>query len=206
MNDFDRSHAHAIPQGRADMAVDAGLRSFMLGVYNKLALGLLLSAALAYITAEVPAARRRPRISDQGIAEHLVQPPARRAPPPGRDRLGRAGRGRDRRAQLHGGPGVLARGERGARSPLRAASAVPRGRGGGRPRTSVGNGRRGPSAARVWRALAPTTAGSRPRCRGPPAARASRGLLLQIRRADRGRRSEPALGLAVPRPTRAPER
>ena len=57
MNDFNRSRAGAIPVDRADMAVDAGLRSFMLGVYNKLALGLLLSAALAYITAEVPAAR-----------------------------------------------------------------------------------------------------------------------------------------------------
>ncbi len=33
--------------GRADMAVDAGLRSFMLGVYNKMALGLALTAILA---------------------------------------------------------------------------------------------------------------------------------------------------------------
>jgi FtsH-binding integral membrane protein len=30
--------------------VDAGLRAFMLGVYNKVALGLLLSAALAFVT------------------------------------------------------------------------------------------------------------------------------------------------------------
>ncbi len=29
------------------MAVDAGLRAFMLGVYNKVGLGLILSAALA---------------------------------------------------------------------------------------------------------------------------------------------------------------
>ena len=41
------------------MAVDAGLRAFMLGVYNKLALGLILSAALAYVTADrLPAVRR----------------------------------------------------------------------------------------------------------------------------------------------------
>jgi FtsH-binding integral membrane protein len=32
------------------MAVDVGLRSFMLGVYNKLGLGLILSAALAWVT------------------------------------------------------------------------------------------------------------------------------------------------------------
>lgn len=31
-----------------DTSVDAGLRSFMLGVYNKMGLGLLVSAALAY--------------------------------------------------------------------------------------------------------------------------------------------------------------
>ena len=42
------------PAGRADMAVDAGLRSFMLGVYNKMALGLLLSGVLAFIAGTVP--------------------------------------------------------------------------------------------------------------------------------------------------------
>jgi FtsH-binding integral membrane protein len=49
MSDFNRGFT-SIPAGRADMATDAGLRSFMLGVYNKVALGLLLSAALAYAT------------------------------------------------------------------------------------------------------------------------------------------------------------
>ena len=38
----------------ADMSVDIGLRKFMLGVYNKMALGLLLSAALAWITSHAP--------------------------------------------------------------------------------------------------------------------------------------------------------
>jgi FtsH-binding integral membrane protein len=50
MSDFNRGYARTIPADRADMSVDAGLRSFMLGVYNKMALGLLLSAALAYVT------------------------------------------------------------------------------------------------------------------------------------------------------------
>ncbi len=49
MSDFNRGYT-SIPAGRADMAVDAGLRSFMLGVYNKVSLGLLLSAALAWAT------------------------------------------------------------------------------------------------------------------------------------------------------------
>jgi hypothetical protein len=49
MSDFNRGFS-SIPAGRADMAVDAGLRSFMLGVYNKVALGLVLSAVLAYAT------------------------------------------------------------------------------------------------------------------------------------------------------------
>jgi FtsH-binding integral membrane protein len=54
MSDFDRGYARTIPADRADMSVDAGLRSFMLGVYNKLALGLVLSAALAWLTADFP--------------------------------------------------------------------------------------------------------------------------------------------------------
>src|SRR5262245_24397125 len=47
MTDY-HSQARPIPTSRADMAVDAGLRAFMLGVYNKMALGLVWSAALAY--------------------------------------------------------------------------------------------------------------------------------------------------------------
>ena len=57
MSDYDRGFPRAVPAGAADMAVDAGLRGFMLGVYNKVALGLLLSAALAYVTSSVPAVR-----------------------------------------------------------------------------------------------------------------------------------------------------
>jgi FtsH-binding integral membrane protein len=54
MNDYLR-RAQAIPAGRADMAVDTGLRAFMLGVFNKMALGLALSAGLAFATYSVPA-------------------------------------------------------------------------------------------------------------------------------------------------------
>jgi FtsH-binding integral membrane protein len=50
MNDFNRGYARSIPADRADMSVDAGLRKFMLGVYNKVALGLVLSAVLAFLT------------------------------------------------------------------------------------------------------------------------------------------------------------
>jgi FtsH-binding integral membrane protein len=49
MSDYNRGFARSIP-AQADMSVDAGLRGFMLGVYNKVALGLLLSAALAWLT------------------------------------------------------------------------------------------------------------------------------------------------------------
>lgn len=51
MSDYN---ARSIP-ATADMAVDAGLRSFMLGVYNKMALGLALSAGIAYGVAVTPA-------------------------------------------------------------------------------------------------------------------------------------------------------
>jgi FtsH-binding integral membrane protein len=55
MSDYDRGFPRSVPAaGAADMAVDAGLRGFMLGVYNKLALGLLLSAVLAWVTASYP--------------------------------------------------------------------------------------------------------------------------------------------------------
>ena len=52
MSDFNRGYARTIPADRADMSVDAGLRSFMLGVYNKVALGLVVSAALAFLTGQ----------------------------------------------------------------------------------------------------------------------------------------------------------
>jgi FtsH-binding integral membrane protein len=52
MSDYNRNATRAIP-AQTDMAVDAGLRAFMLGVYNKVALGLVLSAVLAYVTGQV---------------------------------------------------------------------------------------------------------------------------------------------------------
>jgi len=57
MSDFNRglSRPSAVP---ADMSVDAGLRSFMLGVYNKVGLGLVLSAALAWVTGNYPPAQK----------------------------------------------------------------------------------------------------------------------------------------------------
>lgn len=54
MSDY-HSQTRSIPTGRADMAVDAGLRSFMLGVYNKMGLGLLLSGGLAWFVGTTPA-------------------------------------------------------------------------------------------------------------------------------------------------------
>jgi len=50
MNDFTHTQARA---GSMDMSVDAGLRAFMLGVYNKLALGLVVSGLLAIATSQV---------------------------------------------------------------------------------------------------------------------------------------------------------
>ena len=52
MSDF--RNGYSIPR-TADMAVDAGLRSFMLGVYNKLAIGLVVAGVLVYVTGNVPA-------------------------------------------------------------------------------------------------------------------------------------------------------
>ncbi|HEX8232531.1 MAG TPA: Bax inhibitor-1/YccA family protein [Caulobacteraceae bacterium] len=59
MSDYDRGLWRPAPAQApaADMAVDAGLRAFMLGVYNKVALGLIVSAALAYVTSSVEPVR-----------------------------------------------------------------------------------------------------------------------------------------------------
>jgi FtsH-binding integral membrane protein len=53
MSDF-RNGFSTSASAPADMAVDAGLRSFMLGVYNKLALGLAVAGVLAYVVGNVP--------------------------------------------------------------------------------------------------------------------------------------------------------
>ncbi|MBE7219142.1 MAG: Bax inhibitor-1/YccA family protein [Caulobacteraceae bacterium] len=53
MSDFNRGFGQSFPRDRGTSAaapVDAGLRQFMLGVYNKMGLGLLLSAVLALVT------------------------------------------------------------------------------------------------------------------------------------------------------------
>jgi hypothetical protein len=50
MSDFDRGVVRPSTVAAPDMSIDVGLRSFMLGVYNKVALGLVLSAALAWVT------------------------------------------------------------------------------------------------------------------------------------------------------------
>ena len=57
MSDFNNGYARPLPQS-ADMSVDAGLRAFMLGVYNKLAIGLVVAAALAWVVGNVPAVQQ----------------------------------------------------------------------------------------------------------------------------------------------------
>lgn len=57
MNDFMRAQARTFPSARPmDMSVDAGLRAFMLGVYNKMALGLVVSGLLAFAATMQPLA------------------------------------------------------------------------------------------------------------------------------------------------------
>ncbi len=54
MADFQYAQTRTGAQ-TGDMATDAGLRKFMLGVYNKLTLGIFLAGAVAYATGAVPA-------------------------------------------------------------------------------------------------------------------------------------------------------
>ena len=57
MSDFNNGFSRPAPAS-TDMAVDAGLRSFMLGVYNKLALGLVLAGGLAWTVGNVEAVQQ----------------------------------------------------------------------------------------------------------------------------------------------------
>jgi uncharacterized protein len=54
MADFQYAQSRTGAQ-TGDMSMDAGLRKFMLGVYNKLTLGILLAGALAYAAGAIPA-------------------------------------------------------------------------------------------------------------------------------------------------------
>lgn len=49
MNDFNRAYSPSAPAGSMDTSVNAGLRAFMLGVYQKLALGIALAGGLAFV-------------------------------------------------------------------------------------------------------------------------------------------------------------
>jgi FtsH-binding integral membrane protein len=66
MSDFNRGVWGQPAPATADMSVDAGLRAFMLGVYNKMALGLLLSAVLAWITSHEPVVQYLFRVDSLG--------------------------------------------------------------------------------------------------------------------------------------------
>jgi FtsH-binding integral membrane protein len=54
MSDY-HAQTRSVPIGREEMAIDPGLRRFMLGVYLKMGLGLAWSALLAYLVGTVPA-------------------------------------------------------------------------------------------------------------------------------------------------------
>jgi hypothetical protein len=53
MSDY-HTQTGSIPIGRDEQALDPGLRKFMLGVYTKMALGLVWSAALAFAVGTIP--------------------------------------------------------------------------------------------------------------------------------------------------------
>lgn len=54
MSDY-HAQTGSVPIGREEMAIDPGLRRFMLGVYLKMGLGLAWSAVLAYVIGTIPA-------------------------------------------------------------------------------------------------------------------------------------------------------
>jgi uncharacterized protein len=72
MSDFNRGISQPTPVV-TDMSVDAGLRAFMLGVYNKVGLGLVLSAALAWVTGTyLPVQRLLFTVDDYGHLNYTI--------------------------------------------------------------------------------------------------------------------------------------
>ena len=50
MAEIDNRYAAARPDARTDVAVDEGLRAYMLRVYNYMAAGVFLTGIVAYVT------------------------------------------------------------------------------------------------------------------------------------------------------------
>jgi hypothetical protein len=66
MSDFNSRFPRSAPADTT-MAVDAGLRAFMIGVYNKLGLGLLVAGAIAWVVGNVePVAQLMYRLTPDG--------------------------------------------------------------------------------------------------------------------------------------------
>lgn len=57
MDGMDRDYPRTGADGATAVAVDSGLRAFMIGVYNRVALGLLVSGGVALLTSSVPGVR-----------------------------------------------------------------------------------------------------------------------------------------------------
>jgi len=71
MSEADKTYRRNLTVAAADATTDPGLRAYMLAIYNKVAGGLLLSAALAFATSGIPAVRN-----------HLVRTVATAGPHP----------------------------------------------------------------------------------------------------------------------------
>ncbi len=64
MNQFNFAQTRRASGAEMDMSVDAGLRKFMLGVFNKMALGLALTGILAFVVG-----------SNEALTRTLLSPP-----------------------------------------------------------------------------------------------------------------------------------
>ena len=67
MSDFDRNYAAATRGVGADRAViDAGLRAYMLRIYNYMAMGVALTGIVSWFTFNAAAATRNGRLGHRG--------------------------------------------------------------------------------------------------------------------------------------------
>ena len=60
MSDFDRNIATARTGYRPEVAIDAGLRAYMIRVYNYMTAGVALTGLVAWFAFPLPPTRREP--------------------------------------------------------------------------------------------------------------------------------------------------
>ena len=75
MSDFDRNLATARSGYRTDVAIDAGLRAYMIRVYNYMAAGVALTGLVAWLTFSAAVVQTGAGLQLTGFGQAIFQSP-----------------------------------------------------------------------------------------------------------------------------------